>query len=97
MGIDDHTASYASVPMAYPGQGTLLSDWPSAFTNRTHRQVLPPDPEIMKNVKMSGNLGYAKVPESGVRKFPYAVNEASPHVRVKPHASGRSHDGRSKK
>ena len=31
MSIDDPMVAYSSIPMPYPGQGALLSDWPQAY------------------------------------------------------------------
>ena len=31
MSIDDPMVPYSSIPMPYPGQGALLSDWPQAY------------------------------------------------------------------
>jgi len=67
MDINDPLASYASVPMAYPGQGSLLSDWPQAYCQRVYRQPAPIDPAILNSVKMSGSIGYAKVRQNQFR------------------------------
>lgn len=34
MSIDDPMVPYSSIPMPYPGQGALLSDWPQAYTQQ---------------------------------------------------------------
>lgn len=36
---------------------------------------MPIDPAIMNNVKMSGNIGYAKVPDGSARRFPYQQSD----------------------
>lgn len=76
MDINDRSASYASIPMPYPGQGNLLSDWPKSFCQRVYRQPAAIDPAIMNNVRMSGNIGYAKLPDGMGRQFPYRASGA---------------------
>ena len=42
---------------------------------QVYRKPMPIDPAIMSNVKMSGNIGYAKVPDGSARRFPYQLTE----------------------
>ena len=37
--IEDPLAAYSSVPMPYPGHGTLVSDFPEEMMARTYRFV----------------------------------------------------------
>ena len=90
MDINDRMAPYASVPMPYPGQGSLLSDWPKSFCQRVYRQPAAVDPSIMNNVRMSGNIGYAKLPEGMGRQFPYRTSGAPEGSKYKG-ASSQSH------
>lgn len=86
MDINDHMASYAAVPMHYPGHGSLLSDWPAAYCQQVYRSPQSIDPAILNSVKMSGNIGYAKLPEGMGRPFPYNLGDDS---RSK-HSTGQS-------
>lgn len=38
---------------------------------------MPIDPAIMNNVKMSGNIGYAKVADGSARRYPYQQSDHS--------------------
>jgi len=99
MNIDDPMANYASVPMPYPGQGSLFSDWPPAYTQRVYRAPAPIDPAILNNVKMTGNLGYGKMPEGVARPFPYQL-KSEPGYRGGKQRGGGTHStrgGRSKR
>ncbi|XP_067934580.1 PAN2-PAN3 deadenylation complex catalytic subunit Pan2-like isoform X2 [Watersipora subatra] len=90
MSMDDPMAVYASVPMPYPGHGSLLSDWPAAYTQRVYREPASIDPSILANMTMSGNIGYSKAPANYVR-FPYKTTSNQQDGRQ--HRGGHSGRG----
>ncbi|KAK3789394.1 hypothetical protein RRG08_005542 [Elysia crispata] len=74
--IDDQLAAYSSIPMPYPGHGTLVSDFPEEMMARTYRKPLPIDPEILRSMKVYQNIGYA--PNTNKQKrnvIPYDLSD----------------------
>lgn len=58
--ITDELTPLSIIPMVYPTNGTLLSDWPDHFCERTYRKPKKIDPEILRTMKIQHNVGYAK-------------------------------------
>ncbi|XP_062586569.1 PAN2-PAN3 deadenylation complex catalytic subunit PAN2-like [Saccostrea cucullata] len=77
--ITDEYTPYSIIPMMYPTNGTLLSDWPEYLSQRTYRKPKPLDADILRSMKMQHNVGYAQNPGKEKRnQIPYVqVNEKS--------------------
>lgn len=56
MHIMDELASFTSVPMMYPANEPLLSDWPVSMTRKVNRRPKPIDPEILRSMKLVHNV-----------------------------------------
>lgn len=78
MHINDEITPYSVVPMVYPPNGKLLSDWPDQLTQNVYRKPMPVDNEILRSMKMQHNVGYAKLPQGsgvGVNQIPYKIGD----------------------
>lgn len=96
MDMNDPTANYSSIQMPYGlAQGRLLSDWPAEQTQKLYRKALPIDPVLLSKVKMTGNIGYAKVPDGMPRYFPYET-QGQPAAKHKGSSRGQQHQDRSR-
>lgn len=97
MSMEDPHASYASIPMHYPGQGTLVSDWPPNNMQRGYRQ--PNHHEMAgKSFFVPGQEGgrttmLPTVRMSGPSSRPHDRENPNKHNRV--HTPGRSNKNRS--
>ena len=93
MSMDDPMANYASVPMPYPGHGTLLSEWPASFQQQVYREPAPIEPSILANhQRMGASVSYSPVPPGYVR-FPYRADSGHSDSR---HSRG-GHSGRGRR
>ncbi|KAK3103914.1 hypothetical protein FSP39_022867 [Pinctada imbricata] len=73
--INDEITPYSIIPMMYPSNGTLLSDWPQQLSNRVYRKPNPIDPDILRSMKMQHNVGYAKnLGKEKRNQIPYNLN-----------------------
>lgn len=77
--VTDEYTPYSIIPMMYPTNGTLLSDWPEYLSQRTYRKPKPVDADILRSMKMQHNVGYAKnLGKEKRNQIPYVqVNEKS--------------------
>ncbi|XP_059172489.1 PAN2-PAN3 deadenylation complex catalytic subunit Pan2-like isoform X2 [Physella acuta] len=74
--INDELAAYSAVPMPYPAQGPLVSDFPEHMMARTYRKPLPIDADVLRTMKVYQNIGYA--PNTNKQKrnvIPYNLND----------------------
>ncbi|XP_074658834.1 PAN2-PAN3 deadenylation complex catalytic subunit PAN2-like [Tubulanus polymorphus] len=72
--INDEVTPYSLVPMQYPTQGKLLSDMPDYLLEKTYRRPQAVDPEILRTVKYTQNVGYAPNPGTRHRnEVPYQL------------------------
>ncbi|CAL1534072.1 unnamed protein product [Lymnaea stagnalis] len=74
--INDELAAYSGIPMPYPPQGPLVSDFPEHMMARTYRKPLPIDSEVLRTMKVYQNIGYA--PNTNKQKrnlIPYNLND----------------------
>lgn len=72
MHINDELAPFASIPMTYPSEGTLFSDWPAHLCRKVYRTPKPVEPELLRTMKMRHNVGYAPNPGTTRRnQVPY--------------------------
>ncbi|ELU03678.1 hypothetical protein CAPTEDRAFT_225482 [Capitella teleta] len=76
--VNNLLAPYSLVPMQYPAQGKLASDWPEELCQKTYRKAPRIDPEIIRTVKMVSNVGYAPNP-GGRRRNQMQRPTASSH------------------
>nr|KAG5693513.1 hypothetical protein BaRGS_006215 [Batillaria attramentaria] len=54
--IMDELASFATVPMLYPANEDLLSEWPSSMSRKVYRKPKPIDPDILRSMKVVHNV-----------------------------------------
>ncbi|KAH9513218.1 poly(A)-specific ribonuclease [Bulinus truncatus] len=74
--INDKLAAYSAIPMPYPAQGPLVSDFPEHMLARTYRKPMPIDAEILRTMKVYQNIGYAPNPNKQKRNVvPYILND----------------------
>jgi len=95
--INDELAAYSSIPMPYPGQGNLVSDFPEAMMNQVYRKPQPIDSEILRQMKVYQNVGYAPNYNKQKRNvMPYDLNDKghndSRHSSVPESPIGRGDD-----
>lgn len=76
--IDDIRTPYSVIPMIYPLEEKLLSDWPPDLCQKAYRVTKPIDPQILTRMRMVGNICYAPNPGTkGRNQMPYASLEAN--------------------
>ncbi|ESO96381.1 hypothetical protein LOTGIDRAFT_143977 [Lottia gigantea] len=74
--IMDERTPYSIIPMMYPSNGHLLSDWPHHLTQQVYRKPKPIDLEILRTMKIYHNAGYAPNPGKERRnQVPYKLNK----------------------
>ncbi|XP_064614568.1 LOW QUALITY PROTEIN: PAN2-PAN3 deadenylation complex catalytic subunit PAN2-like [Liolophura sinensis] len=78
--INDELTPLSIIPMQYPTQGTLLSDWPHYLCQKVYRKPKPVDSEILRSMKIYHNVGYAPNPGNKRRnQVQYKLNENNKH------------------
>ncbi|KAJ8313873.1 hypothetical protein KUTeg_008434 [Tegillarca granosa] len=74
--ISDELTPLSIIPMMYPVNGTLLSDWPPELCQKVYRNPRPIDPDILKTMKIQHNVGYAPNPGKERRnQIPYKLTD----------------------
>ncbi|XP_012943481.1 PAN2-PAN3 deadenylation complex catalytic subunit Pan2 isoform X2 [Aplysia californica] len=94
--VNDELAAYSGIPMPYPAQGPLVSDFPEEMMNQVYRKPVPIDPEILRTMKVYQNIGYAPNTTKQKRNvIPYDLSEKGTKDRkssVPESPSGRGDD-----
>ncbi|XP_076473089.1 PAN2-PAN3 deadenylation complex catalytic subunit PAN2-like isoform X2 [Babylonia areolata] len=96
MHLADDLCSLATLPMEYPENDTLFSDWPVSLMRKVYRKPKPLDPEIVRSAKVVHNVGYASNPRRVRRnQIPYTLpkeNGAKRQLSVPESPIGRGDD-----
>ncbi|XP_041365358.1 PAN2-PAN3 deadenylation complex catalytic subunit Pan2-like isoform X2 [Gigantopelta aegis] len=84
--IDDEMTPYSVIPMIYPTNGHLMSDWPVGMCKREYRKPKPIDPQLLQSMKVYQNVGYVPNPGKGLRnQIAYRLpKEGQPSQTRKP-------------
>ncbi|KAK6190508.1 hypothetical protein SNE40_002365 [Patella caerulea] len=76
--IMDERTPYSLIPMIYPTNGHLISDWPMHLAQKIYRKPKAIDPEILRVMKVynNHNAGYAQNPGKERRnQVPYKLSK----------------------
>ncbi|XP_064647285.1 PAN2-PAN3 deadenylation complex catalytic subunit PAN2-like isoform X2 [Lineus longissimus] len=60
--FNDEITPYGIIPMQYPAQGKMFSQYPDYLQKMVYRKPQAIDPEVLRTVKYNQNIGYAPNP-----------------------------------